>query len=250
MSTVNCSCCGKADPAHKTVVCHICKKNYRIACVGLSNTEARMIHTNTTGLSWTCRGCSQLGDDLNSLKATIIGLQDDIKNLKSSIQQLPVSSGSSLIDTEKIVQEVAERERRKTNIIIYNYKESGCRTNAEQVGLDAVAAKGLLDFVGLDDVNVQVSRLGKFSFEDSERCRPLKISFSSESHVVAILKRNAAIRKLDRWSGSHFSRDRTVMQRELYNHVRRELSERLSGGESNLKIKYQKGVPTIIQSEN
>lgn len=250
MNTIKCSCCGRADEPHRVVVCKLCKKNFKIGCVDISNAEARKIHSGASGLSWCCSSCLDVGNDLDSLKAIIIGLQEEIRTLKSSLQRPAISSSASLIDLESVVQEVAERERRKCNVIVYGFKESTCKSNAEQIDMDSVETEELLLRTGVKDANVQLTRLGKFDPSNTTRCRPLRIGFSSDSHVASFLRMTGALKEMDRWKQFAFSRDRTVMQRKLYNEVRQELTERLSKGDTNLKIKYKNGIPGIVSSKN
>ena len=69
--------------------------------------------------------------NITDLKKVIVELQNDIKTLKSSVldQQSP-NSPASLLETEKIIQEVAEREKRKCN---YGCKEDKVKANKEQI---------------------------------------------------------------------------------------------------------------------
>lgn len=250
MSTVKCSCCGVTDESHRVVSCGVCRKNYKISCVDLSNAEARKIHSKSSGLSWACSSCAQLGDDLVSLRAAIVSLQNEVKELKSISRQSVMPTSVSLIDIEKVVQEVADRDRRKTNVIVYGCMESSCKTNNEQIVLDGATVDELLPLVHLKDADYSLSRLGKFIAGGVERPRPLRITFTSESCVSSLLKHANDIRRLQKWNKLSFSRDRTELQRDLYRNTRKELDDRLRGGETGLAIKYKNGVPTIVSTGN
>lgn len=247
MSSSKCVCCGKTDESHKMVICNVCKKSFKIDCVDVSTAEARRIHSKSSGLTWSCTGCSKMGDDLCSLKAAIIALQDEIKVLKTVSQQPPPGPTLSAIDIEKIVQEVRDRENRRTNIIIYGAKEdAACQSSKEQVDRDVALVGELLVDAGLGNEEFRLLRLGKFTNATSERIRPIKVTFSSESCVSTIMRNVGSLKKRDRWRGVALSRNRTNLQREIYRKVRADFEERVSAGEVGLSIKYKQRVPTIL----
>lgn len=250
MNSMKCSCCGASDQPHKMVTCNICKKDYKIDCVDISNAEARKIHAKTSGLSWSCSSCAQLGDDLNALKSAIVALQEEVKTLKCSYQAA-TSNTFSPIEFERVVQEVTEREHRKPNVIIYGCVESDCNSNREQIDLDKALVNDVLSHVGLVDEKYTLTRLGKFNPNSAEpRRRPLRVTLSSAASASVVLKRSKELRGLPGWSALAFSRDRTQLERDVYRGVRKELDERSAGGETGLTIAYRNGIPTIINSVN
>lgn len=248
MTLVPCTCCRALAEPHKTVNCAVCKKGYKIDCVDISNTEARKIHSNS-GLSWSCNSCSQLGNDLVSFKAAFVALREEVMVLKESIAKTATPS-LSLLETEKIIQEVADRDKRKSNVIIYGCDESNVKTNMEQVNLDTALVKEFLTTVEIDDPEFKVQRLGRFDLTSSSRRRPIKVQLSSTLSVAKLLKGSTKIKSVGRWRDVNFSPDRTNMQRELHRVMRQNLQDRLDSGEANLKLKYINGIPSIIQSEN
>lgn len=246
MSGINCHHCGATAETHKSVTCVICSNSFKIECVDVSNTEARKIHSKSSGLSWTCAACRQFGNDLNSLRSAIVALQNEIKTLKESAQQPPTSSALSPIDVEGIVREVSDRERRKTNIIIYGCQESRCATNMNQLEIDKVEIKELFTSIDLDEENIGLARLGKFVPNSDNNRRPIKVTLSSEAKVLSVLRSAAGLRRSERWGRIAVSRDQTVMQREIYRGARTELEGRLAGGETNIRIRYKNGIPSVV----
>ena len=119
-----CSCCNKKVDEHRSVSCLVCQKAYNIECVDVSPTEARKIR-NKTGLTWTCKKCSLIGNDLASLKGVLVSLQEEILLLKQRFSDKPSEPSSSLMDMEKVIQEIADRDRRKCNVIVYGIREPG-----------------------------------------------------------------------------------------------------------------------------
>lgn len=244
---LNCTCCKKPSESHKTVNCFICSKPYKIDCVNVSSAEARKIHSGT-GFSWTCKDCSKYGNDLAGLKAVISGLQDEVRALKNSILDSPASTSSTLIETEKIIQEINERSKRKNNIVIFGSNETQCGTNAEQLGVDRALVTEICSVAQVFDENLKLSRLGKFDPTSVDSRRPIKVSFTSEVHVTSVLRNISKIKS--KFPGVSIFCDRTPMQLQIHKDAKTELAERVNNGESNLKIKYKNGIPSIISTLN
>lgn len=242
---VNCTCCGKDNEPHRIICCSICGKNYDIDCVSVSAALARHIRQDSR-VAWTCEGCEGLGGDLNSLKSLIINLQHEVTALKESIRTSSPATTSS-IDMETVVLEVAEREKRKCNIIFFNAPELAASKN-EQLALDTAMVGDVLSLLSVSpgDISRPV-RLGKFDPTHKARKRPIKIKLSSEDLVLAVL-RNSSKLKSSEWSYISLSRDRTRMQIDLYRRVKSEMQSRIANGEQDLSIRYKMGVPTIVKS--
>lgn len=110
--------------------------------------------------------------------------------------------------------------------------------------------KEILKAADLNETDIHVQRLGRFDSSTTNRCRPIKVKLSCESAVSSFLKLTNRIKTSGKWKTLSFSRDRTLMQREIYKSAKAELAGRLSKGEQNLRIKYKNGIPTIVTSEN
>ncbi|KAJ3658926.1 hypothetical protein Zmor_010640 [Zophobas morio] len=181
--------------------------------------------------------CAQLGNDINGLKAAIVALQDEIKILKTQVSTPVQSTTFSLIETEKIVNEVSERERRKNN--------------AEQLNVDTVFVKDMLSSLGINDTdNLKISRLGKFDATKDDRRRPIRVTLHSENSVTLVLRASKQLKTSNNWKNIYLSKDRTPMQLEIHRNIRNELHQRLANGESNLRINYKNGIPNIVSSLN
>lgn len=244
-----CACCGNTDESHKIVNCCICKKSFRIDCVKISVSEARKIHSRT-GFTWTCSTCLNLGDDLNGLKSIIVSLQGDIKVLKDALLHSTTASSLSLLDTERVVQEVADRDRRKTNIVVFGRDEGNCDSNAQQVDLDTSLVNDICTALQVDVQDFKVTRLGKFDSTAARRKRPIRVSFRSESSVSLIMQKISKLRSMAEFSTLSIFRDKTPMQLQIHKDAKTELIARLNNGEKNLKIKYTRGIPKIVSTLN
>lgn len=244
-----CFCCRSVIDTHKAVDCCVCSKTFNIDCVKITSAEARRIHLKT-GITWTCKNCLQLGDDLNSLKSVIVSLQEEIKVLKETVLTSPPSSSSSLLESEKIIQEITDRDRRKTNIMIFGSRETKCNNYKEQIDVDITLVSDICTEMNITNTVSKVFRLGKFDSSKASNTRPMKVVFSSESTVLELLRNISKLKNNPKFSSLSISRDRTPMQAEIHKQAKLELQNRLKAGESNLKIKYNKGIPSVVSSLN
>lgn len=77
----------------------------------------------------------------------------------------------------------------------------------------------------------------------------MKVVFSSDSQSRAILRNKAALAQ-SRLKYISVKADQTPKQIENLKQLRAELQHRTESGETNLTIRYRKGVPTICNTED
>lgn len=242
----SCSCCDKPAQSHRLVGCCVCGKRFSIDCIDVSAAEARKINAKS-GLFWSCKNCAVMAGELNSLRSIVLRLEAEISALKSS-QAVAIHPGQSLLDSEAIVQEVSERERRKCNLMVYGYDEGDVSSKVERVEVDTLMVSDLFRDLGVEQYvpSVEPIRIGRYDPTRAKRSRPIKLCLPSESAVVSVLRKSPKLRTVERWSGVFVSRDRTPMQNRLYKTVKSDLNDRLAAGEVNLRIQYKGGIPTIV----
>lgn len=244
-----CSCCNKTVEDHRFVKCTVCDKQFNIDCVNVSATDARKFRTNPSYI-YHCNTCAGLGNDLVSLRKAIVSLQDEIKLLKNSLCDSPPQTSFSALDMEKVIQEISNREKRKRNIIVFGCKETASDSSREQNQLDQQVVRDVFTTMGVDGGEMKLMRLGKFDPTKEDRCRPIRVTLPSESVVFDALRSLNTLKLSPRFANLFVARDKTPMQLKLHNDVRQELNSRLDNGETNLKIKYSNGIPTIVSSLN
>ncbi|KAG5871351.1 hypothetical protein JTB14_019748 [Gonioctena quinquepunctata] len=83
-------------------------------CAGLTQTETRGINAKK-GLTWTCNQCQNFG---NNLKAFIIALQAEVKELKKT-RKNEFNGSNPHHYFEEVIQELQERNTRKCNLIVF-----------------------------------------------------------------------------------------------------------------------------------
>ena len=176
---VSCDCCVSPTEEHKLVTCCVCKKQFKHSCVDLSATETRLINSKSD-LSWTCKSCSDMGNDINSIKAVLVQLQNEIKELKEVYKHnLNTNNQAKLEDSEffeSVVHEVSDREGRKRNVILFGVPETQAEAGAG--GDDSSKALDILSFVTdvitAQDIS-QIRHLGKLDVSNSKP-RPIKVT--------------------------------------------------------------------------
>ena len=89
-----------------------------------------------------------------------------------------------------------------------------------------------------------VARLG----QKSSKPRPLKVTLHEPSDVFIVLKNKHKLRASSTYSSIRISPDRTIMQRNQLRDIIEKLEERKTAGETNLVMKFVKGVPTISKN--
>lgn len=248
MPQFKCSCCNKACEDHKIITCCVCKANYLHSCVDLTVAELRSLKSKKN-LNWSCQDCLQVGDNINDLKALIMSLRKEIESLKS-IKTASVCECNSAVDFEAIVQEISDRNARKNNLIFYGMPESLSTDHNVRILHDQQQVSKVLNFVlpeSGSDLSAKPIRLGKFDAAKSNP-RPLKITLPSEHAVLNIIRRAFKLKDLRDPKDIRISLDKTPRQQQYYRKLRDELSMRTAEGESNLRIKYIRGVPQIISS--
>lgn len=240
-----CKCCKQSYENHLMIACSVCKEKFKNTCVDITANEVRTLNSNK-GYDWTCINCREIGKDLKDLKALIITLQNDIKELKTNQNH---SEGKPESFFEEIVQEITERERRKNNIILFNVTEQV--QNLPKNELIESEKKVVIDIVKYVDPDFPVAhikpfRLGVYS---PSKNRPIKLVLENENAVRKILKNANKIRSSNAYKKVNFSTDKTKRQIDHYKVVKQELTNRLSAGETNCRIKYINNIPRVV-SEN
>lgn len=245
MTNFKCSCCAKITEEHLSLICCVCKKVFNAACVSLTKTEIRSIKS-TKGVAWTCTSCEAMGNDLNSLKAAIVSLQEEVKELRR-VGSLKTEATLSEDLIEDVVAEISAREKKRKNIILFNIPEPASADNAERLAQDAQLVCDLFSSISPEvPLSVQPVRLGKFN---KEKKRPLKVSLPNEMHVQTIIRNASKIKDDNNFKHISITRDKTKRQNNYYKTVKARLEERQRNGE-DVRIKYMNDIPTIVNNDS
>ena len=184
--TIQCHCCMKPVEPHRSVTCSVCKNNFNIECVDVHASIARSINNTKSGLKWNCSNCQTVGNDIDSLKLTIINLQKNLDEMKNSINELHVPQSSPLM-MENIIQEVTERQKCSCNIMIYGSLEDSSLNKEQSHAKDSVIINSIVSDIGANYPIIKFSRIGRFD-NSKPLSRPLKVQLSSSDEVIQIIK--------------------------------------------------------------
>nr|CAH7712429.1 unnamed protein product [Callosobruchus chinensis] len=233
----SCKCCNQQCDNHQLVTCvtcSVCKDKYKHTCVDITANEIRILNANK-GYDWTCVDCRATGKDLNELKALIMKLQEDIKQLKTHNDR---NLGTSPVDFEEVVTEINERQKRKSNIIIFNLEEQDqSKPPAERAELDKTAVNNILRFVvpNFNLRNMKPVRLGLFS---TTKKRPVKLVLENSDQVRNMVINGKKLKDSNTYRNIIIAPDRTKRQLDYFKSVKQELLQRMNAGETNIRIKF------------
>lgn len=239
---VACKCCNQVCEGHLMVTCSVCKNKYKHSCVDITANEVRTLNSNK-GYDWTCIDCRSIGKDLKDLKALIIKLQNDIKELRDEKVSTANSQG---MEFEEIISELCERQKRKNNIMIYNVLEPNKQISAsERMQTDKNTVSEILSTISpeLSVTNIKLFRVGAYS--DSKK-RPIKVVLENDDITRKVLKNSKLIKSKPNLKNINLSADRTKRQTEYYKKVKQELLDRINSGDNNCKIKYFNDIPRVV----
>lgn len=243
------------ERSDKFIKCDICNRSIHIICSELSDAEIKCFTLRPTSrrrVKYICFECEQNVNQIPKLITLIGELQKELKNLNDRFTDLKNStvmnaSPSVLVSTEEIISEMYDRNRRAQNIIVYGSLEEG-NSKHEQIQKDVATVQDLLTEVGVDCDQLKPMRLGRFDASVQQRSRPIRVRLLSSDDVFKVLRKFKNVKNHPRLVNLSVSVDRTPRQIALYRAIKSELAERISNGETNLKIKYRNGSPTIIQA--
>ena len=192
----------------------------------------------TAQFSSTCQklqnSIDELSSNINKLIAQNSNVQMETDNTSESIggpaQARSYASVTSSSNTAlSIVDELADREKRKKNVIVYNLPE------ASDHEADKCSFLDLCKKVYNADISVnKMVRLGKKS---TDKQRPLLISLKHDEDKSLLLLQSYLLRRNSQHSNVFMAPDRTKFEREKHKKLVEELKERRSQGAKDLVIR-------------
>lgn len=215
--------------------CDSCKRSICDTCAGLSAREVQCMQLKNRRLLFLCDECQQGLRQVPVLIKQVSELQKAMSEFKNA----PPQQFDNREIKEEIINEILERRKRRKNIIIYNVRESQKTIHVERKEHDKDTVKSILTPIEILTDKIHTMRLGKY---DSEKNRPIKVTFEEADDVITVLKNKKKIIASD----VRISDDRTIAQREYFNQIRSKLEELKMKGDDSKTIKYVNGKPTIV----
>ena len=159
-------------------------------------------------------------------------LQEQLQAVSSDLTSKSTSSttvSEVALSTFDVADEIAERDRRKRNVIIYNLPEQANRAGDKTKFTEV--CKSIID----RDIDVvKLFRLGR---KIDNKYRPLLVGLSSEADKQNLLSAAPHLRSSKEFKQVYINTDMTKLEREKHRKVVAELKRRRSSGESNLIIR-------------
>jgi len=128
-----------------------------------------------------------------------------------------------------ILDVLADRERRRKNLIIYNMPEPTDGQSDQQSFKDLCSAAF--------SANVNLSKTARLGKKFDNKHRPLLVCIDDASVRDTILYQSGKLRKHDQFKNVYIIPDRTKFEREKHQKLVAELKQRRSNGEQNLVIR-------------
>lgn len=225
MSCLKC----RNDHDGDSITCDGCDRRIHVVCSNLNPNELKVmtLRGGKRTLKFFCEDC------LEGIRI-IPKLLKKLDTLEEKFNQMVTGpSTQSQIQEDTITGELLERQKRCTNIVLFNLPVSDNDVNSAKLII-----KDLIN----RDVSVRSAvRVGK---SNKNGIRALKVALQDSTIVSDILrsKKDPLKRK-----NIYISADLTSTQRSQLNRTKEELLTRKNNGEQNLKIKYINGVPKIIE---
>lgn len=163
-------------------------------------------------------------------------LEDRVTQLEN---RLSSTESTNSPPDESIISEVIDRQARSRNLIIFNAPESD-GNNEDDLSL----TKSVFLVLTPNITPAIVSRLG----QKSSKPRSLKVTLHMPSDIFIVLKNKHKLRTSPIYGSIRISPDRTIMQRNQLRNIIGKIEERKAASESNLVMKFIKGVPTISKN--
>lgn len=176
---------------------------------------------------------SGLIEKAKSSETKIHALESDIAKIKNTEPNIATS--------ENIIQEMKERTIRERNIIIVGVREcKEANTNEAQLYDENEVVSITKSLVNSCPKPAKVFRIGKYN---PLKSRSIKVCFESPQTVKLLLRNKNQLRK----EIKIFS-DQTPAQQNYLKTLQEELGRRTANQESDITIKYIRGVPKIVKN--
>lgn len=186
---------------------------------------------------------NQLGSvDVVALEKVSLILKSEVLTLKdiagSSISAAATGADGSLLYVNPV--ELLDRVKRANNLIVRNFPESVDVTTDKALILDIISK--IRDGSPCDVIATR--RLGNFR---QGAPRLVKVEFSNPAVPANILCHRRVLAAFENYRRISIDDDKTPLQIKQLQDLRKELERKRSSGETDVTIKYRKGIPSIIK---
>lgn len=220
-------CKGIINKDVAVVYCDSCNRVVHRECSDLNASELKVMDLKGKRmLRFFCDDCQAGVKLIPTLIAKVDALEQELNLLKRKIEE------PSTLPEETIVNELQERQKRATNIMIYNMPEN--TSDFEEVKkITREATNNVVIEV------VSVTRVGK---ANKNGARPLKVVYRTSNDAMMVIRKRKSVGRARK---IFIDVDMTALQRKNIKKLQEELQDRKAKGE-NVVIKYSNGTPAIL----
>lgn len=218
----------------------------------LSTDTKNGMHRLETSLSELKVGFDEFKTRLDNVEGKVDTVQNEMILVQGRVETLESLINTNVDSTDSILKEFEDMQRRKSNLLIFGQPEvlnDGGNYNSD---LDKAGVQDLINSIFTTPItfvdSLKISRIGKFSQARPDP-RPVKIICETQVQASSILSAARSLRLtnspiLQRLS---FVPDRTMRQQQAFRDQKLIMDERIKNGETDLVIRYIKGIPTITK---
>lgn len=171
-----------------------------------------------------------------ALGARTLVLENRVTKLENKLSS--TGSSNSPVD-ETVISQVIDRQARSRYLIVFNTAESD-DNNKDDISLIKFVLHCITPSIAL----ASVSRIG----QKSSKTLPFKVTLHMTSDVFIVLKNKHKLRMSSTYGSIRIYPDCTIMQRNHLRDIIGQLEQRKEAAETNLVMKFVKGVPTISKN--
>lgn len=189
---------------------------------------------------------SKLKSEIMNMKSSNNTTQKKIELLEARLQNIDsktLNMEANPKAQEEIIVELNERNVRSRNILVSGIAESTSTDPKERQIYDKNASWRILKTIYTDCPQPEkVYRIGKYN---PGKNRLIKVCFKLPETALYILRNKSSVKN----DVNKIYPDQTSQQQSYMKHLKEELESRTKNGETNLIIKYVRGVPKIISAQ-
>uniref|UniRef100_A0A8D9AFS8 Uncharacterized protein n=1 Tax=Cacopsylla melanoneura TaxID=428564 RepID=A0A8D9AFS8_9HEMI len=238
--------CSQCSKLSEFLSCFKCDEPICYPCADVSSSEATLFRKPDKNIKFECNSCcnsvstgQNSNKTLTDLLNLVMVLQTQVKELleanKMKVQENQPSE--EFKDTDAIINEMNERERRAKNVLIFDIQETNSTELQDKILHDKQKVNSILESLQLPNLgtNSRIRRLGKHS----ENPRPILITVENKFNAISILRKAREANK------KNIKKDMTPMQRDRMKSLQEKLKKKIDDGETNWTIRYIKGSPQL-----
>lgn len=190
---------------------------------------------------------TQINNDIENIKINNITTEEKINKIEREILEIKKSNTTDNLSEapsplyENLILEFKERSEREKNVVIVGVPETNNSNYKSRQSYDMEESiKICKSIIENCPKPTKTMRLGKHI---SGKNRPLKLIFNDSDTPKLLLRNRVKFPETIK-----IYSDQTPAQNQYLLSLKKELQNRLDNGETNLTIKYNKGVPQIKQN--